>query len=105
VAAYGMLVWRSASRKLSVANYIIVFSCVAVLLPCVSKQSQWVYFFNHQRGFFTSNDLEILVIEITITPLYLGFGCLVGRQHIRARTAPQTYAIQPIRQIAPTPIA
>jgi hypothetical protein len=40
VTAYGMLVWRSASRKLSVANYIIVFSCVAVLLPCVSKQSE-----------------------------------------------------------------
>jgi hypothetical protein len=40
VAAYGMLVWRSASRKLSLANYVIVVSCVAV--PCVSKQSEWV---------------------------------------------------------------
>jgi hypothetical protein len=55
VAAYGILVWRSASCKLSLANYVIVVSCVAVLLPCVSKQSEWVYLLNHQRGFF---DLE-----------------------------------------------
>jgi hypothetical protein len=68
VAAYGMLVWRSASRKLSLANYISVFSCLAVLLPCASKQSEWVYFLDHQRGFLTLNDLEILVIEIT-TPV------------------------------------
>ena len=68
VAAYGMLVWRSGSRKLSLANYIIVLSCVAVLLPCVSKQSEWVYFLEHQRGFSILNDLEILVIEIT-TPV------------------------------------
>jgi len=66
VAAYGTLVWRSASRKLSVANYIIVFSCVAVLLPCVSKQSEWVYFLDHHRGFLILNDLKILVIEITV---------------------------------------
>ena len=52
VAAYGMLVWRSASRKLSLANYVIVVSCVAVLLPGVSKQSEWVYFLDHQREGF-----------------------------------------------------
>jgi hypothetical protein len=57
VAAYGMLVWRSASRKLSVANYTIVLACVAVLLPCVSKQSEWVYFLDHQRGFSILNDI------------------------------------------------
>jgi len=66
VAAYGVLVWRSASRKLSLANYVIVVSCLAVLHSCVSKQSEWVYFLNHQRGFLSLNDLKILVIEITI---------------------------------------
>jgi hypothetical protein len=66
VAAYGMLVWRSASRKLSLANYVIVVSCVAVLFPCVSKQSEWVYFLNHQGGLLTLNGLKILVIKITI---------------------------------------
>jgi hypothetical protein len=74
VAAYGMLLWRSASRKLSVANYIIVFSCVAVLLPCVSKQSEWVYFLNHQSGFLILNDLTILVIEITVPVCILVLG-------------------------------
>jgi|SRR5689334_15027418 len=74
VAAYGTLVWRSASRKLSVANYIIVFSCVAVLLPCVSKQSEWVYVLNHHRGFLTLNDLKILVIEITVPVCILVLG-------------------------------
>jgi hypothetical protein len=74
VAAYGMLVWRSASRKLSVANYIILFSCVAALFPCVSKQSEWVYFLNHQRGFLILNDLKILVIEITVPVCILVLG-------------------------------
>jgi hypothetical protein len=74
VAAYGMLVWRSASRKLSLANYIIVLSCVAVLLPCVSKQSEWVYFLEHQRGFSILNDLGVLVIEITMPVCILVFG-------------------------------
>jgi len=74
VAAYGMLVWRSASRKLSVANYIIVFSCVAVLLPCVSKQSEWVYVLNHHRGFLNLNDLKILVIEIIVPVCILVLG-------------------------------
>jgi hypothetical protein len=66
VAAYGMIVWRSSSRKLSLANYIIVLSCVAVLLPCVSKQSELVYFLDHERGLLILNDLGIIVIEITI---------------------------------------
>jgi hypothetical protein len=35
--------------------------------------------------------------------LYPVFGYLVGRQHIHARTVSRTYAIQPIRQIVPTP--
>jgi hypothetical protein len=53
-----------------------VVSCLAVLLPCVSKQSEWVYFLNHQRGFLTLNDLEILVIEITIPVCIVVFGGL-----------------------------
>jgi hypothetical protein len=44
LAPYGMLLWRSAFRKLSLANYIIVLSCVPALLLCVSKLSEWVYF-------------------------------------------------------------
>src|SRR6202051_1041740 len=76
VAAYGMIVWRSASRKLSLANYVIVVSCVAVLLPCVSKQSEWVYFLDHQRGFSILNDLGILVTDITIPVCIFVFGGL-----------------------------
>jgi len=76
VAAYGMLVWRSASRKLSLANYVIVVFCVAVLLPCVSKQSEWVYWLDRQRGFLTLNDLKILVSEITIPACIVVFGGL-----------------------------
>ena len=74
VAAFGMLVWRSASRKLSLANYIIVLFCVAVLLPCVSKQSEWVYFLDHQRGLPILNDLGVLVIEITVPLCILVLG-------------------------------
>jgi hypothetical protein len=74
VAAYGMLVLRSASRKLSLANYIIVFSCVADLLACVSKLSEWVYFLDHQRGFSILNDLGIVVIEITTPVCIVVFG-------------------------------
>jgi hypothetical protein len=74
VAAYGMLVWRSASRELSLANHIIVSACVAVLLPCVSKQSEWVYFLFHQRGFSILKDLGILVTDITIPVCIFVFG-------------------------------
>jgi hypothetical protein len=74
VAAYGMLAWRSASRKLSFASYLIVVSCLAVLLPCVSKQSEWVYFLNHQGGYSILNDLGVLVIEITTTVSILVLG-------------------------------
>ena len=66
VTAYGMLVWRSASRKLSLANFVIVLSCVAVLLLCVSKLSEWFHFLNQQRGFLTLNDLEVGVMQLTI---------------------------------------
>ena len=67
LAEYGMLVWRSAFRKLCLANYIIVLSCAPVLLLCVSKMSEWVYFLDRQRGFSILNDLCVGVIEITIT--------------------------------------
>jgi len=73
VAAYGMLVWRSASRKLSLANYIIVLSCVAVLLLCVSKLSEWVYLLDHHKG-FSKNDLGVFIIDITIPVCILVFG-------------------------------
>jgi hypothetical protein len=66
LAAYGMVAWRSASRKLSLANYIIVLSSVPVLLLCVSKLSEWVYFLDQQRGFSILNDLSVGVIQITM---------------------------------------
>jgi amino acid permease len=73
VAVYGMLVWRSASRKLSLANYIIVLSCVAALLLCVSKLSEWVYVLDHHKG-FSMNDLGVFVIDITIPVCIVVFG-------------------------------
>ena len=62
------------TRKLTLANYIIVLSRVAVLLPCVSNLSEWVYFLDHQRGFPILNDLGVLVIEITIPRCMLVLG-------------------------------
>ena len=86
VAAYGMLVWRSASRKLSFGNYIIVSSCVAALLLCVSKQSEWVHFLDHQRGFLTLNDLGILVIEIATPVCIFVLGAWwADRTYLRSR--------------------
>ena len=73
VAAYGILVWRSASRKLSLANYIIVLSCVAVLLLCVSKLSEWVYLLDHHKG-FSMNDLGVFLIDIAIPVCIVVFG-------------------------------
>jgi amino acid permease len=73
VAAYGILVWRSASRKLSLTNYIIVLSCVAVLLLCVSKLSEWVYLLDHHKG-FSMNDLGVFIIDITIPVCIVVFG-------------------------------
>ena len=74
VAAYGILVWRSASRKLSLANYVIVLSCVPVLLLSVSKLSEWVYFLDQQRGFSILNDLAVGVIQITMVVCIVVFG-------------------------------
>jgi len=74
VAACGILVWRSASHRLSPANYVLVASCVAVFLLCVSKQSEWVYFLDHQSGFSILNILAILAIDITIPVCIFAFG-------------------------------
>jgi drug/metabolite transporter (DMT)-like permease len=74
VAAYGMLLWRSASRELSLANYIIVLSCVPALLLCVSKLSQWVYFLDQQRGFSILNALAVGVIQIMMVVFIVVFG-------------------------------
>jgi hypothetical protein len=86
VTACGILVWRSASRKLSPANYVIVASCVAVLLLCVSKQSEWVYLLDHQSGFSILNILAILVIEITVPVCIFVFGgCWADSAFMRGR--------------------
>jgi amino acid permease len=73
VAAYGILVWRSASRKLSLANYIIVIFGVAALLLCVSRLSEWVYLLDHHKG-FSMNDLGAFLIDITIPVCIVVFG-------------------------------
>ena len=73
VAAYGILVWRSVSRKLSLANYILVLSCAAVLLLCVSKLSEWVYLLDHHKG-FSMKDLGVFLIDITIPVCIVFFG-------------------------------
>jgi hypothetical protein len=74
LAAYGILAWRSAFRKLSLANYTIVLSCVPVLLVCVSKLSEWVYFLDRQRGISIFNELGVGVIEITMVVCIVVFG-------------------------------
>jgi hypothetical protein len=65
VAAYGMLVWRSASRKLSFANYIIVLPFMALLLLGASNLSEWVYFLDQQHRGLSMNDLKVGVVQIT----------------------------------------
>ena len=86
LAAYGMPVWRSASRKLSLANYIIVISCVPVLLLCASKMAEWVYFLNQHRGFSILNDLRVPVIEITMVVCVVVFGAWwADSTYMRAR--------------------
>ena len=86
LTAYGMLVWRSAFRKLSLANYIIVLSCAPVLLLCVSKMAGWVYFSNQRRGFSILNELKVGVIEITIAVCVAVFGAWwADSTYMRAR--------------------
>jgi hypothetical protein len=87
MAAYGMLVWRSGFRKLSLANYIIVLSCAPVLLLCLSKMSEWVYFLNQQRGFPILNDLAVGAIKITIVVCIAVFGgWWADGKYMRARS-------------------
>ena len=74
LAAYGILLWRSASRNLSPANYIIVLSCAPVVLLCLSKLSEWVQFLNQQRGFSIGNDLRVGVVQFTILVCITVFG-------------------------------
>ena len=45
-AAVGILLRRSAFRKLSLADYIIVFSCASVPVLCVFIMSEWIHFPN-----------------------------------------------------------
>ena len=74
LAAYGMLVWRSAFRKLSLAGYIIVSSCVVVFLLCVSKMTEWVYFLDQQSGLSIWNELKVGVSQITVVLCIAVFG-------------------------------
>jgi hypothetical protein len=66
LAACGVLLWRSASRKLSLANYMIVFSCASVAVLITSKLSKWVHFSTRQRGGSFLVDLEACAIELAM---------------------------------------
>lgn len=86
VAAYGMLVWRSATRKLSLANFTIVSCCVAVLLLCVSRLSEWFHFLDQQRGSWLQNDLAVVATQITISVcLAVSGGWWADSTYIRER--------------------
>jgi hypothetical protein len=74
LAAYGLLVWRNAFRKLSLANYIIVLSCAPVLLLCVSKTKEWEYFLDQQRESWTLNHLGVQAIHLMIFVCILFLG-------------------------------
>jgi len=86
LAAYGLLVWRNAFRKLSLANYIIVLSCAPVLLLCASKMKEWEYFLDQQRGFSILNDLGVPLIHLTIFVCILFLGAWwADSTYMRAR--------------------
>jgi hypothetical protein len=74
LAAYGLLVWRNAFRKLSLVNYVIVLSCAPVLLLYASKMKEWEYFLDQQWGFSILNDLSVAAIQITILVCILVLG-------------------------------
>ena len=76
LAAYGLLVWRNAFRKLSLANYVIVLACAPVLLLGASKMKEWEYFLDQQRESWILNPLGVEVIHLTIFVciLFLGIG-------------------------------
>jgi hypothetical protein len=44
--AVGILLRRSAVRKLSLADYIIVFASASVPVLCVFKMAEWTHFPN-----------------------------------------------------------
>ncbi|PYU53467.1 MAG: hypothetical protein DMG56_29025 [Acidobacteria bacterium] len=73
-AAYGLLVWRNAFRKLSLANYIIVLSGAPVLLLGAAKMKEWEYFLDQQREHWTLNHLGVEVIHLTIFVCILFLG-------------------------------
>jgi len=66
IAAYGILLWRSAFRELSLANYITVLSCASVLILCAFKMAEWIHFSYQQRGNSTSVMLGAASIQLTI---------------------------------------
>ena len=93
LAAYGLLVWRNAFRKLSLANYVIVLSCAPVLLLGASKIKEWEYFLDQQRESWTLNHLGVEVIHLTIFVCILFLGiwwadstCLRERFHVLMRS-------------------
>jgi len=68
LAAYGVLVWRNAFRDLSVANCVIVCSCVPILLVCVSKLSEWNYVL-HKQSRYVPGAIVVILMTVCISVL------------------------------------
>jgi len=74
VAAYGILLWRRSSRKISLANCIIVSACVPVLLLCASKLTEWAYLVDRERGLLTLDELVVAITQITMVACIMVIG-------------------------------
>jgi hypothetical protein len=77
VLMYGILLWRSASQKLSRANYIVAFSCMFILILAASKILEWAYFVRQQSVSSIldfSAQLRLTAIEITLVFCIALFG-------------------------------
>jgi hypothetical protein len=84
LAAYGILLWRSAFRKLSLANCIIVLSCASVLVLWAFKMYEGFHFSNRQRSLMA--DLGVSAIGLTIGACTAVFGAWwADSTYMRAR--------------------
>lgn len=54
LAAFGILLWRSAFCKLSLANVLIVLSCASAVVIWAFKMYDWFHFSNRQSSLMTT---------------------------------------------------
>jgi len=89
MATYGILLWRSASRKLSLANYTFVILCACVLVLAASRIAEWDSFLDRQRrGSLLPglSDFEVAAIKITVMLCIAVFGVWwADSEYIRER--------------------